>query len=220
MDIKFIKLQKSLLTLLVLILTFTLISCSKEKADSKVKEDSKVKVEKVKTEKVKVEKVKTEKVKVDEIKANGINVEKIDKSGIKKLFQAIETKVKNKKYDEIKENIYPIKGNIDLITKGIKNPTEDGSVDNGFNMKSLSKIVNNTEKFQKIDSEILKAFQLFLKKDVDLTEKKNLVKDLKTGDNLFVLKVLKTKSMILIYRDNGVFKLVWWKEMIRVADSL
>ena len=197
MDIKFIKLQKSLLIILVLILTLT--SCSKAKTDDKAK------TVKAKTVKVKVEKVK---------------VEKVDSSEIKKLFQDIHTKIKNKKYDEIKENIYPIKGNIDFITKGIKHPTEDGSVDNGFNMKSLSKIVDNTEKFKKIDADILKAFQGFLSKDVDLTEKKNLVKDLKTGDNLFVLKVTKSKSMILIYRDNGVFKLVWWKEMIKVADSL
>jgi hypothetical protein len=140
------------------------------------------------------------------------------------LFSDILHKCESKKYNLIAKNIYSLNSgfNVKWITDGIKHPTTQESNDNGFNINALKKIIKNSNKFVPIaKSKLHKPLKRgFIKSFKDDNPNGNFMKDLKNDKNVYVLGVLGSKSSIVVYKDRGDFKLVWWKEMIRVANSL
>jgi hypothetical protein len=150
-----------------------------------------------------------------------------DNSSIKGLLEDIEKAVQTGNHQAIKELIYPLgpesQSNREWILRGIEHPTQNRSNDNGFNIQALRKILKHSHRFQPVSqsihfSEIQDSFtRLFTK----TTASESFLNDLKKGGkNIFILEYPETRSMILIYRISGEYQLVWWKEMIRVADHL
>jgi hypothetical protein len=60
----------------------------------------------------------------------------------------------------------------------------------------------------------------FIKSFKDDNANGNFFKDLKKDKNVYVLGVPSSKSSIVVYKDGNDYKLIWWKEMVRVANSL
>ncbi len=148
-----------------------------------------------------------------------------DDSTIKGLLKEIEIKVTAKNYQAIEKNIYPLsdKFNVNWIIGGIKKPTTVESEDNGFNLQALKKIEANDKRFMPLAkssyyNDVKKAF---LKSFKDDSPKASFINNLKNGANdIYILKNLDSRSMVLIFRNNNRYQLVWWKEMIRVAKQL
>ena len=159
---------------------------------------------------------------------------------IKKMFKEIHKKFKDKDFDSIKDNIYPIaaviherghvyRRNIEFIIDGIKNPTARGSTDNGFNEEALKIIINNSHHFSPIkEYPIFNMIKRGLEEESDdldpeekfffnfLVEKEKDIYML-TNQSVDPSLVNKYATSIMVYRNKGEFKLLWWKEMLRVA---
>ena len=148
-------------------------------------------------------------------------------STIESLFQEIHEKVKNKDFDGIKNNIYFLSrndgsSNLDFILDGIKEPTNSNR-DNGFNEKALLMVIRNSDRFFPIKyialhQEFLKAFDDFFDKKSKLT---SFYKDLRNhGRNVYVLYPTDKRTYVIVYNDGGVFKLIWWKDLVYLSEYL
>jgi len=147
-----------------------------------------------------------------------------DDASIQGLFKEIETKVVKKDYKGIEKNIYPLSNrfNVGWIVKGMKHPTKDETSDNGFNLQALKTIEVHTESFQPLAKarSYKEIKNSFLKTFKDDDPKAPFTKDLKNGGkHIYILQSPTAKSMVLLYKDKNHYKLVWWKEMVRVAKQ-
>lgn len=146
-------------------------------------------------------------------------------SSIGGLFKEIKAKVVNKQYGAIKENIYGLNGdfNYEWIVGGIKSRNALASDDNGFSLEALESLIQHSKRFEPLHKSPLYGTvkKGFLKSFKDNDPKAPFSKDLKNGaKKIYILAAPKTKSMILVFNDDGHYKLVWWKEMVRVANTL
>jgi hypothetical protein len=143
---------------------------------------------------------------------------------IKALFSDVAKKAKAKNYSAISKNVYSLNSgfNVKWIVDGIKHPNAIESTDNGFTMQALEKIIKNSDKFVSISKcKMHKALKSgFIKSFKDDNANGNFFKDLKKDKNVYVLGVPSSKSSIVVYKDGNDYKLIWWKEMVRVANSL
>ncbi len=143
---------------------------------------------------------------------------------IKALFSDIAKKAKAKNYSAISKNIYSLNRgfNVKWIVGGIKHPNAIESTDNGFTIKALEKIIKNSNKFVPINKckmhKLLKSG--FIKSFKEDNANGNFFNDLKKDTNVYVLGVPKSKSSIVVYKDGNDYKLIWWKEMVRVANFI
>lgn len=146
-------------------------------------------------------------------------------STINGLLKEIKSKAVTKKYDAIKQNIYGLNGdfNYEWVVGGIKQKSALESDDNGFSLKALETVIDHSSSFKPLNkSPFYGAVKKgFLKSFKDNDAKAPFINDLKNGaKNIYILAAPKTKSMILVFNDDGHYKLVWWKEMIRVANRV
>ena len=148
-----------------------------------------------------------------------------DDSSIDGLLKEIKDKVVNKKYSDIKENIYGLNGdfNYEWIVGGMKNENPLESDDNSFSLEALDTIMEHNSSFKPLSETPLydDVKKGFLKSFKDNDPKAPFSEDLKNGaKNIFILSAPKTKSMVLLFNNSGHYKLVWWKEMIRVPNNV
>ena len=141
------------------------------------------------------------------------------------MFKEIRTKVVSKNYSAIKQNLYGLNGNFNYnwIVRGMKHKNPLESDDNGFSIKALDTIIKYSNSFKPLSksslySEVKKGF---LKSFKDNDSQAPFSKSLKNGaKNIYILDAPKTKSMVLVFNNDGHYKLVWWKEIIRVANRI
>jgi hypothetical protein len=142
---------------------------------------------------------------------------------IKALFGDIVKKVEAKKFKSVEQNIYSLsKGyNKDWIVGGIFNPNNEDSIVSSFNLNAVKKLAKNSDKFEPISKSKYKdaLIKEFTKKFSDDGKDKRFFKDLKKDRNIYVLVKPRVGS-IVVYKDGAAYKLVWWKDMVRLANSL
>ena len=157
-----------------------------------------------------------------------------EESTIKGMLQEIHKKFKDNDIDAIKDHIYPLtltkgvkykevkyNGNIEWIIEGLKNPTTNQFIDNGFNEKGLLIIIDNAHYFTPINEfPSFNEFQQgFTSGFNDPNPSKPFINDLQNdGKGIYILPY--SSSFVLVYKYKGEFKLVWWKEMLVVAKGL
>ncbi len=146
-------------------------------------------------------------------------------STINGLLKEIKTKAVNKNYSAIKKNIYGLNGdfNYKWIVEGMKYKHPLESDDNGFSLNALDTLIKHSNSFKPLSKSPLYGAvkKGFFKSFKDNDTKAPFTKDLKNGaKNIYILDAPKTKSMVLVFNNGGHYKLVWWKEMIRVANSV
>lgn len=144
---------------------------------------------------------------------------------IEGLLKEIKDKVVHKQYSAIKKNLYGLNGdfNYKWIVDGMKKKNPLESDDNGFSLKALDVLIKHSSSFKPLSKSQLyiNVKKGFLKSFKDNDSKASFSKDLKNGaKKIYILDAPKTKSIVLIFNNNGHYKLVWWKEMIRVANSI
>jgi len=142
---------------------------------------------------------------------------------IKALFDDIAKKVEAKKFKSVEQNIYSLsKGyNKDWIVGGIFNPNNEDSIVSSFNLNAVKKLAKNSDKFEPISKSKYKdaLIKAFTKKFSDDSKDKRFTKDLKSAKNIYLLVKPRIGSVV-VYNDKGEFKLIWWKDMVRLANSL
>jgi hypothetical protein len=142
---------------------------------------------------------------------------------ISDLFNTIATKVKAKKYEDVKKDIYSLSDgfNRDWIVGGIVNPNKEDSLVSSFSLSALNKLSKNSNKFVEVSKSKYKdaLIKTFTRKFSDDSKDKRFFKDLKKAKNIYVLVVPK-KGSVVVYKDKNDFKLIWWKDMVRLANSL
>jgi len=146
-------------------------------------------------------------------------------STISGLLKEIKTKAVSKNYNAIKDNIYGLNGdfNYKWVVGGMKYKHTLESDDNGFSLKALDTLIKHSNNFKPLGKSSLYGAvkKGFLKSFKDNDAKAPFSKDLKNGaKNIYILDAPKTKSMVLLFNNGGHYKLVWWKEMIRVANRV
>jgi uncharacterized alpha/beta hydrolase family protein len=142
---------------------------------------------------------------------------------IEALFNDIAKKVETKQYKAIKKDIYSLSEgfNIDWIMGGISNPNEEDSIVSSFSVKAVKKLAQYSNRFVALkQSKYKEALQRsFGRKFTDDSKDKRFFKDLKKARNIYVLVKPRVGSVV-VYKDGAVYKLVWWKDMVRLANSL
>ena len=141
------------------------------------------------------------------------------------MLKEIKAKAVNKNYSAIKQNLYGLNGdfNYNWIVGGMKHKHPLESDDNGFSIKALDTLIKHSNSFKLLSKSPLYGAvkKGFLKSFKDNDAKAPFRKDLKNGTkNIYILDAPKTKSMVLVFNNSGHYKLVWWKEMIRVANRV
>ena len=141
------------------------------------------------------------------------------------LLKEIKAKAVSKNYSAVKKNIYGLNGdfNYNWVVDGMKHKNPLESDDNGFSLKALDTLIKHSNLFKPLKNSplYLAVKKGFLKSFKDNDSKAPFSKDLKNGaKHIYILDAPKTKSMVLIFNNGGHYKLVWWKEMIRVANSV
>ena len=141
------------------------------------------------------------------------------------MFKEIKAKAVSKNYSAIKQNIYGLNGdfNYNWVVSGMKHKHPLESDDNGFSLKALDTLIKHGNSFRPLaKSSLYGAVKKgFLKSFKDNDPKAPFSKDLKHGaKHIYILAAPKTKSTVLVFNNNGHYKLVWWKEMIRVANRV
>jgi len=142
---------------------------------------------------------------------------------IKALFNDIAKKVEAKQYKAVEDNIYSLSDglNRDWIMGGINNPHKEDSIVSSFSIEAVKKLAANSDKFEYISKSKFKAplIKTFTTRFSDDSKDKRFQKDLKKSKNVYVLVIPKVGSVV-VYKDNKNFKLIWWKDMVRLANTL
>jgi len=141
------------------------------------------------------------------------------------LLKEIKDKAVSKNYSAVKKNIYGLNRdfNYNWIIGGMKHKNPAESDDNGFSLEALNTLIKHSNSFKPLSKSPLYGAvkKGFLKSFKDNDPKAPFSKDLKNGaKNIYILDAPKTKSMVLVFNNGGHYKLVWWKEMIRVANQI
>jgi uncharacterized alpha/beta hydrolase family protein len=142
---------------------------------------------------------------------------------IKALLTDIAKKAEAKQYKAIEKDIYSLSEgfNVDWIVGGITNPNKEDSIVSSFSVSAVKKLAKNSGRFVAVkQSKYKSALQKsFTRKFTDDSRDKRFFKDLKRAKNIYVLVKPRVGSVV-VYKDGAVYKLVWWKDMVRLANAL
>ena len=148
-------------------------------------------------------------------------------STIESLFKDLYAKVQSHDFEGINSNVYFLsrsrgRSNLSWFLDGIRNPSQ-GDADNGFTDEALLKVLENSDKFFPIRNiylyhEFLKAFDRSFEK---ANQQTSFYKDLQNeGRNIFVLYPTDKAAYVIVYKDEGEFKLIWWKHLNYISKYL
>jgi len=142
----------------------------------------------------------------------------------KKLLLKMKLLIKEKNYKEL-EKLVVIRSNTKDIIKGIKHNLGGEGTDNGYSKAAMGILINNTYRFEKLSNDLLKALnkEILRNKRISIpNDDINVIKNILSTkpQNFLMIKATKSKSIVIVMKINGSYKLFFWKEMIRVANSL